>query len=149
MSESSSLLFTAEVANTAVHESSPRVGVMAAVTEQDLWNDLLANINEFAVAKAIVDFLEVATPELQLQHTALFLRAKVTIKRNQIAYAEANKAVDNARKRPSAGIVASLDRVLHGFDKRLCGAMLKPMPLGMALAAIFVASLATSVTWLR
>jgi len=97
------------------------------------------------VAKSIVDFLDAAAPELQQQHTVLYLRAKVTIKRNQIAYAEAAKAVDNARKSSSARILATLDRVLHGVDKRLTGVLLKPMPLGVAIAAALIAS----VTWLR
>lgn len=137
-----------EVSVTVVPDSAPKADIAATVTEQDLWNELMSNINDFAVAKSIVDFLELASPDLQNQHTALFLRAKVTIKRNQIAYAEANKAVDNARKSSSPGLLANLDRalgVVRGADKRITSMLLNPMPLGVVVAVALIAC----SRWLR
>ena len=137
-----------EVSVTVVPDSALKADIAATVTEQDLWNELMSNINDFAVAKSIVDFLELASPDLQNQHTALFLRAKVTIKRHQIAYAEAAKAVDNARKSSSPGLLANLDRVLgviRGADKRITSMLLNPMPLGVVVAVALIAC----SRWLR
>ena len=128
-----------------VCESVPKAGLVTpAATEQDLWNEMVANIDDFAVAKSIVDFFDGASPDLQQQHTVLYLRAKVTIKRNQIAYAEANKAVENARKSSSSGLLAGIDQALRRVDNQITGILLNPVPLGTVIWAMLL----VTVVWL-
>jgi hypothetical protein len=66
----------------------------------DVWQYLAENIDEFAVAKSIVDHFDDHPRDLQgndVDTLGLYLRAKVTIKREQIAYAQAQQAVERVR----------------------------------------------------
>ena len=81
----------------------------------DVWQYLAENINEFAVAKSIVDHFEACPKGLHdsdVDTLGLFLRAKVTIKREQIAYAQALHAVEKARAQ---------SRGLHGVLRSASG----------------------------
>ena len=83
----------------------------------------------------------VAMPDLADDMAAVLdaVRAKVTLKRGQIAYAEAQQAVATARK-SSSGVLAGLDRTLRRLDAAVTDVMLSPMPLGTAiLIAVVVA----------
>jgi mRNA degradation ribonuclease J1/J2 len=67
----------------------------------EVWEYFAENIDDFAAAKTLVDhFTEfprhLDNPETDL--LGLFLRAKLTLKRRQIAYAEAMAAVNKARE---------------------------------------------------
>ena len=117
--------------------------VAKPASEADLWIELQAQIDDFAVAKSISDFLE-ASPDDLKRHTALYVRAKVTLKRGQIAYAEAQKAVETARK-SSSGVLAGLDRTLKRLDAAVTDVMLSPMPFGTAILVAMVAGM----FWLR
>lgn len=81
----------------------------------DVWQYLAENINEFAVAKSIVDHFEACPKGLHdsdVDTLGLFLRAKVTIKREQIAYSQALQAVEKARAQT---------RGLHGVLRSASG----------------------------
>lgn len=142
---------TAGIAGLDVVESDDAKTATAAAkavvakpaSEADLWIELQAQIDEFAVAKSICDFLETSPEDLK-RHTALYVRAKVTLKRGQIAYAEAQRAVETARK-SSSGLLAGIDRALKRLDTAIAGVMLSPMPFG---TAILVATLVAMV-WFR
>lgn len=78
----------------------------------EVWEYFAENINDFATAKTIVDhFAE--NPRLlesaEYDHHGLFVRAKLTIKRQQIAYAQAQAAITTARaqSRSVRGVVKS------------------------------------------
>lgn len=90
----------------------------------DVWQYLAENINEFAVAKSIVDHFEACPKGLHdsdVDTLGLFLRAKVTIKREQIAYAQALQAVEKARTQ-SRGLHGVL-RSASGFITELRAAL--------------------------
>ena len=67
----------------------------------DVWTYLALNINDFAVAKSIVDHFEKCPSDLHkgpVDTFGLFLRAKVTLKREQIAYAIEQSAVAETQR---------------------------------------------------
>ncbi|MFT3819840.1 MAG: hypothetical protein QM750_19880 [Rubrivivax sp.] len=90
-----------------LHEAHPgqlTASAHAAGSEQQtLWEYFLDNIDEFAVAKAIVDHFDAQPANLTKTQLvdqdmiAIYLRAKVSIKRQQIAFAEAQSALQHAR----------------------------------------------------
>jgi hypothetical protein len=69
--------------------------VPTKVSDEDRWAEIETGIDEFAVAKTVIEFLN-ANPEELKQRSGLYLRAMVTIKRNQVEYAQAQAA--SARK---------------------------------------------------
>ena len=75
----------------------------------------------------------------------LYLRAKVTIKRGQIAYAEANKCVDNARKSSSKSLVVSLEGALRSIDDRVTATLSKPFVCALVTNTVIV----TMILWWR
>jgi hypothetical protein len=86
------------------------------VETQNVWSYLIDNIDEFAVAKSIVDHAD-AFPEVLAQkdvdYRGLYLRAQVTLKRRQVAYAEAQAAIRQASERTRS--VRGRLKALHGF----------------------------------
>lgn len=70
---------------------------------QSLWEYMLEHIDEFPVAKAIVEHFDAQPGHLsktevaELDMIAIYLRAKVTIKRQQVAWAETQNALAKAR----------------------------------------------------
>jgi len=78
----------------------------------EVWEYFAENIDEFATAKTIVDHF-VENPGLldsrEVDLHGLFVRAKLTIKRQQIAYAQAQAAITAAREqsRSVRGVVKS------------------------------------------
>jgi hypothetical protein len=66
----------------------------------EVWEYFAENIDDFAVAKVIVDHFEARPNDLRLDPErdlfALFLRAKLTIKRRAIVYATAQAALQRA-----------------------------------------------------
>ena len=116
-------------------------GQSIAIGEQgetvEVWEYFAENINDFATAKTIVDhFAE--NPKLldsnELDLHGLFVRAKLTIKRQQIAYAKAQAALEEARahKRTARGVLKSF----WGFTTSLWQAV-ETNPTPAAIAAAF------------
>ena len=104
--------------------SQPVPGTLAEPERIDVWQYLAENINEFAVAKSIVDHFEADPKGLhhpEIDTLGLFLRAKVTIKREQIAYAQAQQAVQKAREQ-SRGLRGAL-KSATGFAAEVRDAM--------------------------
>ena len=106
----------------------------------DVWQYFAENINEFAVAKSLVDHFDANPKDLAFPDVdafGLYLRAKVTIKREQISYAQAQAAVTKAREqsRGVRGIVKSF----LGFVSAVNSAVAtNPAPIAIAatLAAL-------------
>lgn len=111
-----------------VQVRSPTVGPDAVAdadgTSIDVWQYLAENIDEFAVAKSIVEHFDAHPKGLtdsDVDTLGLYLRAKVTIKREQIAYAQALQAVERARAQ-SRGLSGAL-RSASGFVADVHGAL--------------------------
>lgn len=124
------------------------IGQAFAIGEQgetvEVWEYFAENINDFATAKTIVDHF-CDNPKLldseEVDLHGLFLRAKLTLKRQQIAYAQAQAALHKARE--TSRTVASVARSFTAFVKSLSAAIqASPTP---ALIAGFVAL----VLWFR
>ncbi len=104
----------------------------------DVWDYLAERIDEFAVAKSIVDHFDVQPKGLDnkgVDTLGLYLRAKVTIKRQQIAYAQAQQAIDKARQdsRSFGGVLKSVVTVLGATRDAFAA---KPEYLGAAALAV-------------
>ena len=106
----------------------------------DVWQYFAENINEFAVAKSLVDHFDAHPNDLSVPDVdafGLYLRAKVTIKREQISYAQTQAAVTKAREqsRRMRGVVKSF----LGFASAVRSAVASnPTPVAIAatLAAL-------------
>ena len=110
----------------------------AADTSVDVWQYLAENIDEFAVAKSIVDHFDDHPKDLHgnnVDTLGLYLRAKVTIKREQISYAQAQQAVERARLQ-SQGLRGAL-KSASSFAADLRGAI-RARPEAVLLASGFV-----------
>jgi hypothetical protein len=98
----------------------------------DVWAYLAENINEFAVAKSIVDTF------------GLFLRAKVTIKREQIAFAIEQRATEDAKQavlkaREESRSARGMLRRAIGFGRSLRLAIsANPAPAALAACMVLV-----------
>lgn len=74
----------------------------AAPLTQDAWDYFAEHIDEFAVAKAICDYFEACPKDLHREDVsvdvfALYLRAKITLKREAVAFVTAQRAIEAAR----------------------------------------------------
>ena len=111
-----------------VTERVVAIGAPAQADDEGIWDYLIAHINEFAVAKSIVDHFDTNPKDLgkadvtELDLLGVYLRAKVTLKREQISYAQAQVAVSRAREqsrsvlgraRAFARFVRNVGNVLH------------------------------------
>lgn len=68
----------------------------------DVWDYFVENIDEFAVAKSIVDYFDARpadlhNPRIDVDVFGLYMRAKVTLKRSAISYAETHQAIERAK----------------------------------------------------
>ncbi|MCW5631922.1 MAG: hypothetical protein KIT17_01165 [Rubrivivax sp.] len=111
---------------------------------QDVWEYLAEHIDDFAVAKSICDYFDEHPKDLhttEVDALGLVLRARVTLKRQQIAYAETQKALAAAEQssRSLHGRVARVLRSCHGVRNAL---LANPAP------ALFTCVLALWA-WLR
>ena len=121
------------------------IGQSFAIGEQgetvEVWDYFAENINDFATAKTLVDHF-VENPALLISHEVdfhgLFVRAKLTLKRQQIAYAQAQAIIAAAREK-SRGVRGVLKSFL-GFTSALRSALAEnptPVVIGMGLAAMY------------
>ncbi|CAD5366600.1 conserved hypothetical protein [Rubrivivax sp. A210] len=97
---STNVIPAAQVAEMEATGQSVAIGDKGETVE--VWEYFAENIDDFATAKTIVDhFAE--NPKLlhsdELDLHGLFVRAKLTIKRQHIAYARAQAAIDQAREK--------------------------------------------------
>lgn len=102
----------------------------------EVWEYFALNIDDFATAKTIVDhFAE--NPKLldnkEMDLHGLFLRAKLTLKRRAIAYAEMQSALERAREqsRGARGAWKSCKGFLASFNSAIES---NPTPVVLALA---------------
>lgn len=120
----------------------------SAADQQSLWQYLLDHIDEFPVAKVIVEHFDangahLARTEIaESDMIAIHLRAKITIKRQQIAWAETQAALGRARE-ASKGLRGALSRVRSWRDG-LCGTLCSDSgKLAILMAAM------SAVYWMR
>lgn len=113
----------------------------------DVWAYLAENINEFAVAKSIVDHFEANPKDLHnvnVDTFGLFLRAKVTIKREQIAFAIEQRATEDAKQavlkaREESRSARGMLRRAIGFGRSLRLAIsANPAPAALAACMVLV-----------
>ena len=100
----------------------------------EVWEYFAENINDFATAKTIVDHFS-DNPKLldskELDLHGLFLRAKLTLKRQQISYAQTQDALRKARE--SSRSVVGVVRSFTVFVKSLSAAIqANPTPAAIA-----------------
>lgn len=70
-------------------------------SEDDHWATLETQIEEYAVANIIAEYLEANTEELKLR-LPLYLKARITIKRGAVAYTQAKEATELAQRQAEA-----------------------------------------------
>lgn len=68
----------------------------------DLWEYFAEHVDEFAMAKVIVDHFDahpkdLHNPAIEVDVFALYLRARLTLKRHAIAYAQAQEVLSKQR----------------------------------------------------
>ena len=122
-----------EVSELVVAPAAP-----APMEEEGIWDYLVARIDEFAVAKAIVEHFDANPKDLGraeiVEHDMLgiYMRAKVTIKRGQISYAQAQAAVEKART--SSRSVMGMARAFGAFLRSVADAVkANPGPVVVAV----------------
>lgn len=97
--ETNHVIPAAQVAVMEAAGSSVAIGDQGETVE--VWEYFAENIDDFATAKTIVDHF-VENPKLldsrEMDLHGLFVRAKLTIKRQQIAYAQAQATIAAARE---------------------------------------------------
>jgi len=82
----------------------PPTDIVGPADGVHVWDYLAENIDDFAVAKAIADHFDAfpmaleSMPDMDL--LGLYLRAKVTIKRSQIAFAECRRVEEALASKP-------------------------------------------------
>jgi hypothetical protein len=78
------------------------VVVQDEVVKIDVWDYFVEHIDEFPVAKSIVDYFDARPSDLHnakidVDVFGLYMRAKITLKRNAISYAESQQAIERAK----------------------------------------------------
>ena len=124
------------------------IGQSVALGDQgetvEVWEYFAENIDDFATAKTIVDHFS-DNPKLldnqELDMHGLFVRAKLTLKRQQIAYAQAQAAMQKARD--TSRSVLGVARSFTAFVKSLRAAI-SDNPTHAVLAGFMAV-----VLWLR
>lgn len=106
----------------------------------DVWDYFAENIDQFAVAKTIVDHFDQFPGALNSEERdlpGLYVRAKLTLKRRQIAYAEAQQAIQQAREQ-SRGVRGHL-KAFSGFLRELRRAVVaNPTTLMVAVLGVLM-----------
>lgn len=118
----------------------------------DVWEYFAENINEFAVAKAIVDHFDAHPSHLDgpdVDAFGLYLRAKVTLKRQHVAYAAQQEAetatqLALAKAREESRSVRGVLKTLRAFSSSVRSAMRScvesnPTPIAVAGALVALA----------
>jgi hypothetical protein len=135
----------ASAANTT-HATLPAPAAASqTVPSQDVWEYLAEHIDEFAVAKSIVDHFDAFPKDLQNKEVdalGLYLRARVTLKRQQVAYAEMQKAMA-AAEQSSRSLRGRATRALRFCRDIRDAARTAPAP------ALAVCAIAVLAIWLR
>lgn len=103
----------------------------------EVWEYFAGNIDDFATAKTIVDHFSENLRLLDNQEVdlhGLFVRAKLTLKRQQIAYAQTQAAMAAVQKaRDTSRTVAGVARSFTAFVKSMSAAVeANPTPAVMA-----------------
>jgi len=123
-------------------ESQPEKKTVSIKTNDEHWISFEEQIEDFAVAKSVVDFLD-ENPEEKMKRQGLYLKACITLKRGAIAYQEAKKATEEAQKQAEASERALKLRkeqmqdphfVIEQSFKKLMSLVTKPEVLGVGLA---------------
>lgn len=83
------------------NQASSSKETLALKSNTDYWAEFESNINEFAVAKTVVDYLD-KDPEMKIQLNGLYVKACITIKREQIKYAQEQEVVESTALAQSA-----------------------------------------------
>jgi hypothetical protein len=123
-----------------VHASAQSVAIGDQGETVEVWEYFAHNIDDFATAKTIVDHFS-ENPKLldskELDLHGLFVRAKLTIKRQQISYAQAQEAMRKARE--SSRSVVGVVRSFTVFVKSLTSAIqANPTPAAIACSVALV-----------
>ena len=109
----------------------------------DMWEYFVDHIDEFPVAKSIVDHFEanpkdLLNPRMEVDVYALYLRAKVTLKRDQVAFAAAQAAVTAAQaaatkaREESRGFRGAARAVSRYFNALKLAILAQPLVVAMA-----------------
>ena len=106
----------------------------------DVWQYFAENVDDFAVAKVIVDHFDanpkdLQCPAIEVDAYGLYLRAKLTLKRQHIAYAEAQAALTKAREN-SRRLVNAAKAAGSFFGNLRRAIASQPEVLVMALAGV-------------
>ncbi len=128
----------AQAAEVQVNAQSVAIGDQGETVE--VWEYFASNIDDFATAKTIVDHFG-ENPRLldnkELDLHGLFVRAKLTLKRQQISYAQAQEAMRKARE--SSRSVVGVVRSFTAFVKSLSVAVdANPTPAAIACSVALV-----------
>lgn len=141
---------TQDSATTASSSTQPAgstsSGSACDADQQSLWQYMLEHIDEFPVAKAIVEHFDANPGQLakteiaELDMIAVYLRAKVTIKRQQVAWAEAQNALTKARE-ASKGLRGMARRCRgfgHSLQFALCGDNGRTAAVVLAMVVLYL-----------
>ena len=110
---------------------------------QDVWEYLAEHIDDFAVAKSICDHFDEHPKDLhskEVDALGLYLRARVTLKRQQIAYAETQKVLA-AAEQSSRSLRGRVTGVLRFFRSARNAALANPAPVLFTCALVLWAGL--------
>lgn len=145
-----------ELSPTLVEDSTrPPVDTQVDTSAEtvDVWQYFADNINEFAVAKAIVDHFDAHPSHLDgpdVDAFGLYLRAKVTLKRQHVAFAaqqEAEKATKAAldKAREESRTVRGVLKTFMAFISSVRSAVRScvdsnptPITVACAIAALYL-----------
>lgn len=140
----SSVVASVEFFEPLVTERVVAIGAPADGGAIDVWQYLAEGINEFAVAKSIVDHFDAHPKDLQdpsVDRLGLYLCAKVTLKREQVSFAIAQRTVEKAREQSRS--VVGIAKSFLGFANSVRSAVLvNPGPV--VLTAVLIVLL-----WVR
>jgi len=106
----------------------------------DMWQYFVEHIDEFEVAKAIVDHFDANPKDLHsdkidVDAFALFLRAKITLKRQAVAYATAQAALAKAREQ-SRGLRSAAEAISKRFVEVRRAIEAQPQVLALMAATL-------------
>lgn len=129
-------------------QSQPEVETktVSIKTNDEHWISFEEQIEEFAVAKSVIEFLD-ENPEEKMKRQGLYLKACITLKRGAIAFQEAKKATEEAQKQAEASERALKLRkeqmqdphfVIEQAFKKLGTLLSKPQVLGVSLALALI-----------
>lgn len=109
---------------------------------QDMWQYFVDHIDEFPVAKAIVDHFDARpgdlhSPQVEVDVFALYLRARITLKREAVSYAVAQAELQRVREQ-SRGLLPQVRAVARHLDELRHALAAQPAVL---VAMVGVASL--------